>query len=55
MGFGSNCGSESLHDPTIKLHKFWSNYVEDTLLVSAVIIAVWGLYLLAAYLFISTF
>ena len=39
---------------TFKLHKFWS-YVEDTLLVSAVIVVVWGLYLLATYLFISTF
>ena len=40
---------------TIKLGKFWSNYAEDVLLITAVIVAVLGVYLLAAYLFISTF
>jgi hypothetical protein len=39
---------------TIKLHKFWSNYAEDVLLISGAIIVLVGLYLLAAYLFITS-
>src|SRR5215207_9722125 len=38
---------------TFKLHKFWSNYGEDTLLVSGIIILVLALYLLAAYVFLT--
>lgn len=37
----------------IKLRNFWSNYGEDTLLVSATMIVTVGLYLLVAYLFIT--
>jgi hypothetical protein len=38
---------------TFKLHNFWSNYGEDTLLVSGIIILVLALYLLAAYVFLT--
>ena len=38
---------------TIKLHKFWSNYAEDVLLVSVCVIGCVGLYLLAAYFFVT--
>jgi hypothetical protein len=37
----------------IKTRKFWSNRIEDTLLISLVVIGTLGLYLAAAY-FIST-
>jgi len=37
----------------IKQHKFWSNRIEDTLLISLVVIATLGLYLTAAYFFIT--
>jgi hypothetical protein len=35
-----------------KLRQWWSNFGEDTLLVSTIIGLVLGLYLLVAYLFI---
>jgi hypothetical protein len=35
-----------------KLRNWWSNFGEDTMLVSAIIGLVLGLYFLAAYLFI---
>jgi len=35
-----------------KLQKWWSDCGEDTLLVSATILLVLGLYLLVAYLFV---
>ena len=42
---------EDIH--MIRLRNFWSNYGEDTLLVSATMIVSLGLYLLVAYLFIT--
>jgi hypothetical protein len=39
----------------IKLRNFWSNYGEDTLLLSVLMMVFMGLYLFAAYLFIYTF
>jgi hypothetical protein len=36
----------------IKLRNFWSNYGEDTLLVSGLLLLFLGLYLLLAYLMI---
>ncbi len=37
----------------IKPRKFWSNYAEDTLLISSVMIGTLGLYLFAAYFIIA--
>jgi hypothetical protein len=37
----------------IKARKFWSNRVEDTLLISLVVIGTLGLYLAAAYFIIT--
>ena len=37
----------------IKARKFWSNRIEDTLLISLVVIGTLGLYLAAAYFFIT--
>ena len=37
----------------IKARKFWSNRMEDTLLISLVLIGTLGLYLAAAYFFIT--
>ena len=37
----------------IKARKFWSNRVEDTLLISFVVIGTLGLYLAAAYFIIT--
>lgn len=36
-----------------KLHKWWSNFGEDTLLVSVAIGLALGVYLLVAYLFVD--
>ena len=37
----------------IKLHKFWSNYGEDALLISVLILIFLAVYLAAAYLVIQ--
>ena len=37
----------------IKARKFWSNRVEDTLLISLVVMGTLGLYLVAAYFMIT--
>jgi hypothetical protein len=38
-----------------KLRNYWSRYGEDTLLLLATMLVIVGLYLLFAYLFITTF
>jgi hypothetical protein len=38
---------------TIKLHRFWSNFAEDALLISVCIIVCLGFYLLGAYFFLT--
>jgi hypothetical protein len=53
FGFEMICHRGDTH--MIKLRNFWSNYGEDTLLLSVLMMVFMGLYLLAAYLFIYTF